>query len=159
MGLFSKKKEVIDLRNRDADMPIPAKMRERLMAGNINYAASSIIPTTETTNSNSSGSSQDSGGGFFGFFGGADSSSNSSLSSSTDSTETIQATTPIASTQATDFWGNPIATNDSLGSSAASRIVSSNETDNRRISKMLDRLELIEMKLDRIERKVGIKTD
>lgn len=148
MALFGKKKEVVDLRPRDADMPIPAKMRERLISGNSN-ANSSAIPTTETTSSSAS-SSQSSGSGFFGFFGGSDSSSNSAATP-TSSTETNQ-------TPTTDFWGNSVMSNAS-SSSSNEAVVSSDANLSSRISKMIDRLELVEMKLDRLERKVGIKAE
>lgn len=145
MSLFSKKKEVVDLRPRDSDMPIPAKMKERLLAGNVSNV-SSIGSSATLANSEISSSGQ----GLFGFFGGSDSSSNSPVSSSTNNE------TPITETK-TDFWGNPINNNTSNANSSTTNFYDDNSS--HKISKMLDRLELIEKKLDRIERKIGIKTE
>lgn len=146
MGLFGKKKEVVDLRPKDADMPIPARMREKLLpaksgASIISSASSTASPTETSSNS----------GGFFGFFGGGDSSSSAA---STNSSSAVSA--PAVEETKTDFWGNPVST------ASNSSVSINNQNDNSvgemsyKLSRMTDRLELVEKKLGRMERKLGI---
>ncbi len=145
-GMFKKKKEVVDLRPKDADMPIPAKMRERLLP------AKSNIVNTASANSQAESGNSSSGGGFFGgFFGGG---------SSSDSISTVKTSAPEAKT---DFWGNPISTNNTDSSSNSDLASSSNNESSSQIgeiayklSRFTDRLELIEKKIDRLQRKLGI---
>jgi len=134
-NLFKKKKEnVVDFTPRDSNMPIPAKMKDKLMAGN----SQTSIVSASSPSSNTSGQSS---GGFFSFFGG-----------SSDSSSTTSSPSPApASTPTTDFWGNPV-------SSCSSQTSPSHDVSdiNHRISRMTDRLELSEKKIERLERKLGI---
>ena len=76
------------MRPKDADMPIPEKMRERLLPAKA-YTSNTVSAASQTENSS---------GGFFGFFGGGDSSSSSSVSSNSAA--------PAVEETKTDFWGN-----------------------------------------------------
>lgn len=143
-NIFGKKKEVVDFRPRDSDMPVPQKIKDRLIAGKTNSVSSgstSEIPTTAP-----------SGGGFFNFFGSSnDNSSTSSAPIISDST---------ASEVKTDFFGNPLNSSSPVSSSTNSFSSSStnlNETRiddvSTRLSRLLDRVELLEKKMDRLDRR------
>lgn len=138
---FKKKKEVVDFRHRDSDMPIPAKMKEKFGITNASNTDLSNVPKSSST------------GGFFSFFGG----NNDSISSSSSKESEAK----------TDFWGNPVSSNSSSNSSSSSNNNLSNnlgfdKIENSigdlayRISRITDRLELVEKKFERIERKLGI---
>jgi len=152
-GLFRKKKEMVDLRPRDSDMPVPPKIKERLDAQK-SASISETPPVASGTGSNS--------GGFFGFFGGnsGDSTNTQGGSSSVNPTSN-QATSEVK----TDFWGNPLGSGSSLSSSVSSpssgneKLESSIKDVIYRLSRLSDRLELIEKKVDRIERKIGISSE
>jgi hypothetical protein len=152
---LKKKKEVVDFRPRDSDMPIPAKMRERLMAGK-----ASIIDNSNTSNSSSSSSNSSSSGGFFSFFGGGSSSESNSNANNFNA--------PISEAK-TDFWGNPISSGEGSSSSSNNSFSSSTSSNQNfdklesslndviyRLSRLTDRFELIEKKIERVERKLGI---
>ena len=76
---FLKKRKDVDLRPRDSDMPIPAKMRGRFLSDV--SAPVNITSTTPSSSSASSSGSSSSSGGLFGFFGGSSYDSSSSASS------------------------------------------------------------------------------
>ena len=140
-NLFGKKKEIVDFRPRDSDMPIPAKMKDKF--GIKNQAVSPSFEGLQSSSSSSTipsnQSSQSTGGGFFNFFGGSSDASPATTSS------------PVAEVK-TDFWGNPVQTNNEPVSNPSS-------TDSTyKLSHITDRLELIEKKLERLERKMGIGT-
>jgi predicted RNase H-like nuclease (RuvC/YqgF family) len=129
MFSFKKKQEVVDLRPRDSDMPIPSKIRERLMASgktqviNGNSVSDSLeasVPAVTSSSSNSSSS-----GGFFNFFGGGDSSNNESSASASSNNSSL------------DLEKVDSKINDLL----------------YRFSRLTDRVELLEKKMDRFERK------
>jgi predicted RNase H-like nuclease (RuvC/YqgF family) len=129
MFSFKKKQEVVDLRPRDSDMPIPSKIRERLMASgktqviNGNSVSDSLeasVPAVTSSSSNSSSS-----GGFFNFFGGGDSSNNESSASASSNNRSL------------DLEKVDSKINDLL----------------YRFSRLTDRVELLEKKMDRFERK------
>jgi hypothetical protein len=153
-GLFEKKKEVVDYRPKDSDMPIPAKMREKLM-GTANPVASTYVPDEETSPTSAIPPVSNSGGGFFGFFGGGSDNSNSNTSSSTT---TAASETQPASTQV-DFWGNPVNNESSSSESSSSNYPSSKNVSSQlsdiiyRLGGITDRLELVEKKMDRLERR------
>jgi hypothetical protein len=138
--LFKKRKEVVDFRKKDSDMPVPAKIKERLMAGK---TSSGMIVTSANP---SESSTTQSSGGFFGFFGGSDSSSSN-------------ASSPEVKTEAkTDFWGNSVSTSTNEGSSSNYNSNSDTRLNDvlYKLTRVTDRLELVEKKIDRIERKLGI---
>lgn len=147
-GLFGKKKEVVDFRPRDSDMPIPSKMKEKLIGGN-NPITSTYTPEESNTPTPSSSTTSSSGGGFFGFFGGGNDSS-----SSTNSTTTP---TQTNSTQV-DFWGNPVNT-PAVESNTSSESNSQLNDVLYRLSRIADRLELVEKKIDRLERRNGANSE
>jgi hypothetical protein len=127
---LKKKKEVLDLRPKDSDMPLPAKMREKLIAGprisliaGNSTSASVDSRSIDTSSSTSANSSSNSSGGFFSFFGGGDSSSSVSDSSSSVISDNT-------SSQVGDL--------------------------SYRLSRLLDRIELVEKKLERLERRNGV---
>jgi hypothetical protein len=140
-GMFKKKKEVLDLRPRDSDMPIPNKIKERLISvnssGGLGLSSSSnsssslspIIPSGSIESSSQTSSGNENSGGFFSFFGGSDSSSNSSSSS--------------------------LFSNSTLTSSDLDKTDSKVNDLHYRFSRLLDRVELLEKKMDRLERKDG----
>jgi hypothetical protein len=145
--LFKKKKEVVDFRPRDSDMPIPAKMKERLMS---TRPSSGIITTSSEPSSTTTSASSSGSGGFFSFFGGnSDSGSSSSP----------------ASEAKTDFWGNSTSSSDSSSSTTISSSSSYDKLESSlndviyRLSRLTDRFELVEKKLERVERKLGIGSE
>jgi len=142
--VFKKKKDVVDFRPKDADMPIPLKMRERLLAGKSNSIITPVSSDNSSTNSSSSGS----GGGFFSFFGGGSDSANSSSASSSTSSS--------SSSSSGSFWDagtNTSSTNSSSSSSSVDKLESSLNDLLYRFSRLIDRVELLEKKMDRVERK------
>ena len=144
--LFKKKKELVDFRPKDSDMPIPVKMRDRLLGGRASPSSSisnliAQAPLSTPSPSSSSGSS--SSGGFFSFFGGDSGSSSSSNDSSS------------SSSPATSFWDAGTNTAPSSSSSGSDKIESSLNDLLYRFSRLMDRVELLEKKMDRFERKDG----
>lgn len=146
--LFKKKKEVVDFRPKDSDMPIPAKMRDRLLSGKGNTGiVTSADPSTNSSSSTSSGSSGS--GGFFSFFGGSDSSSSNSSSSNT------------SSSSSGSFWDAGTNTSSSSSSSSYNSGTTLEKLETSlndllyRFSRLVDRVELLEKKMDRVERKDG----
>lgn len=149
---FKKKVEVVDLRPKDSDMPIPSKIRERLMASGKtqtvggNSFSDALESNSSTSISPSSSANQSSSGGFFSFFGGSDSSS-SSASSSDSSVK-----------PPTSFWDANNSTS-SVNSSSSPTSSSSERIETQvndllyRFSRLIDRVELVEKKLERLERK------
>jgi len=152
--LFKKKKEVVDFRPKDSNMPIPARMRDRLMGNSgenivIDSKSSSdsinstpiFSPASPSSSSSGSGSS----GGIFSFFGGG-SSSNNPAETQPDPVQT-------------DFWGNAVNNNSTgaLGSSSSDiEKLSTRIGDlSTQISRVADRIDLIERKMDRFERRGG----
>ncbi len=131
MFSFKKKQEVVDLRPRDSDMPIPSKIRERLMASGKTQVinGNSVSDTLEAAApaSASSSSNSSSGGGFFNFFGGSESSN------------TESSTSPGSTSSSLDLEKVDSKINDLL----------------YRFSRLTDRVELLEKKMDRFERKEG----
>jgi hypothetical protein len=138
-GLF-KKKNVLDLR---ASGGIPTK-------GYLKRKGISGEQVSLNKQEASSSGNLSSGGGFFGFFGNSDSGSDSNNNSG-------------ASNANTDFWGNPV-----LGSGSGSRGVSPNVSVTEisrmqerlndisdRFSRLLDRVELLEKKMERAERRTS----
>lgn len=126
--MFKKKQEVVDLRPRDSDMPIPSKIRERLMASgktqviNGNSVSDTLDSSATPVNTSSSTSSS---GGFFNFFGGSDSSTTETTNNSSSSSSSL------------DLEKVDSKINDLL----------------YRFSRLTDRVELLEKKMDRFERK------
>jgi hypothetical protein len=163
-SIFPKKKSDLDLRPKESDMPIPIKMREKLLANSktriINGntlsdsleapLADQIGSTAQQTNSSNS-----SGGGFFNFFGGSDSNQ-----------KTENTTSSSSNSSSTSFWDvgtNTTATNSSTSSSITSnsnseRIESSLNDLLYRFSRLMDRVELLEKKMERLDRRMGINT-
>lgn len=144
--MFKKKKEVMDFRPKDSDMPIPTKMRERLLAGRSSLVTSSS--STDTTNSSNASSSTGSGGGFFSFFGGGSDSTNSGSTSSS----------PSPSSSSGSFWDAGTNTSSTSSSSYNSgttleKLETSLNDLLYRFSRLIDRVELLEKKMDRVERK------
>ena len=140
-NLFKKKKEVVDFRPRDSDMPVPQKIKDRLITGksnSISPASSSEIPSTAPSS-----------GGFFNFFGGSDSQTKASTASDSVNSEVK-----------TDFFGNPL-NNPSPALSSTNNFSSSNtnlhetriDDVSSRLSRLLDRVELLEKKMDRLDRR------
>lgn len=143
-GLFKKKREVIDWREKDSDMPIPAKMMEKLKAQRTS------ISTTAPVSSIASDKPAESSGGFFSFFGGGSNSTDSANSTSTPSS-----ITPVQEEVKTDFWGNPIAVKqDSIVRPAADSSIHTRLDDvSSRFTRLMDRVELLEKKIERLERR------
>ena len=149
LNWFSKKeksREVVDFTPKDSDMPIPAKMKEKLLAGRLPVAGAVNLASSSSPQSSAS---QGSSGFFGGFFGG---------SASSDSSSSL-AQTPQASqtSPATDFWGNPVNNSASSNQTAASDSQINDVL--YRVSRLTDRIELLEKKLDRAERKIGISRE
>lgn len=142
--MFKKKKEVVDFRPKDSDMPIPTKMRERLLAGRPSLATSPVSSDSSSTNSSSTGS----GGGFFSFFGGGSDSTSSPTTSSSS----------LPSSSSGSFWDatpNSSSTNSSSYNSGTTleKLETSLNDLLYRFSRLIDRVELLEKKMDRVERK------
>ncbi len=145
--LFKKKNEVVDFRPKDADMPIPTKMRERLLAGKPDSSTLSLNSSATTTPN----SSTSSGSGFFSFFGGSSDSSTSSSPVSSSS---------VSNSSSGSFWdaGTNTSSSSSLNSNSNSsfdKLESSLNDLLYRFSRLVDRVELLEKKMDRVERKDG----
>lgn len=148
-NLFKKKKEVVDLTGSvSGGIPIEGYMKRK---GGASQQADSIS-SASSTGSGSSGSSSSGGGFFGGFFGGGSSSADSSASPASSSSAA-----PAQSMQ-TDFWGNPVNTNTSSSAPSSASSGSDSQISDilYRLSNMSDRIELIEKKIDRAERKLGI---
>ena len=132
-GFNKKKSDVVDFRNLNSTGIPSSGYLKRKSAGSSSDSNVSVLASSSSsassTNDNSGASS--SGGGFFSFFGGSDSSSNAGSSSS---------------------YGS---------SNSSSEVTKENfdKVENRlndllyRFSRLMDRVELLEKKMDRFERK------
>ena len=140
-GFLKKKEEVMDLRKRDSDMPIPVKMRERLITG---QSSSSLVSSSAT--SSSTPESSNSGGGFFSFFGGSSDSSSSSSNNLNSSSN---------NSSSSDLLGG-ISNAGSLSNSDSEKLQTQLGDLMYKFSRQTDRLELAEKKIERLERKLGI---
>jgi predicted ribosome quality control (RQC) complex YloA/Tae2 family protein len=135
---FFKKKEDIDLTKKgiDSDVPVEGYFKRK-----------GKTPSTQAIDSSSQTSSAEtqtssSGGGFFSFFGNSDSSSSSSNSNATSST-------PSSSSDYSSYSNSSSPSN----SADTEKLKTQLDDLSYRISRILDRIELLEKKMDRLERK------
>lgn len=147
-GFNKNKREVMDLRNRD-NGGIPSDGYLKRKGNNITGAGSAIVSpsittaadfastSSENTSNSSNSSSSNSGGGFFSFFGNNDSNSSSSSSSNNSSSS---------------YGGYG---NSSSGSSDISKVEERLNDLLYRFSRVMDRVELLEKKMDRLDRRNG----
>lgn len=146
MGLF-KKKEVLDLTKRGIDSDVPTDgyfKRKGLTASSINSNSLSLNNSDSTTQTTSNQPVQEqstqSSGGFFSFFGGSENSSSTTSNSNASSFSNSGSSTSSPSTSTVD-------------QADFNRLKTQLEDMNYRFSRVLDRLELLEKKMDRLERK------
>ena len=147
-GFNKNKREVMDLRNRD-NGGIPSDGYLKRKGNNITGAGSSIVSpsittaadfastSSDNTSNSSSNSSSNSGGGFFSFFGNNDSNNSASSSSSSNSTGSSYGGYGNSSSSSTDVSKVEERLNDLL----------------YRFSRVMDRVELLEKKMDRLDRR------
>jgi len=131
-----KKKEVMDLRKGQSDIVVSDDVKKR-------FASQQSSGTAPAPSSAPATSSQDSGGGFFSFFG-------SSSASEASNMQTPQATTTETPSYAGSSAGN-------------TEIMDKLERLDKRISELFtgvsrltDRVDLNERKIERLERKTGV---
>jgi hypothetical protein len=165
--MFKKKEEVLDLRagmqkKPTSEYPVSQSMRQKIEADLaksgiptsrvLQNEAQSIVSSVETTPA-AEPKKSNAVGFFSGFFGGG--SSNSSANSSNSSNNDSTAITSTTSTTTSQTTANPSTTYGyhptRTTSSSVVTIKSKLEDLSNRISRVVDRLELIERKIERIE--------
>lgn len=162
-GLFKKKKEVLDLSGTSSSgIPVPKRLQSSSPASNAAQpsAESLIGGTLDLTSSQNSSSisapavnesSSSSGGGFFGFFGGSDSSSTNSTSSS-PAASASPSPSPYSSSSSASSAYPEFNSSQSLSSIGIQQMQDKLREVSERVSRLVDRIELLELKINKFER-------